>query len=87
MALHPGAVTYGNIGTENRLEFTVIGDAANTAARIEALCKTLERPLLVSAAFAEHFPERFESLGRHALRGVEDSLEIFALRSTDARPS
>ena len=80
MALHPGSVTYGNIGTENRLEFTVIGDAANTAARIEALCKTLHRPLLVSAAFAEHFPERFESLGQHALRGVGDSQEIFALR-------
>ncbi|MDH3713443.1 MAG: DUF427 domain-containing protein [Gammaproteobacteria bacterium] len=80
MALHPGAVTYGNIGTENRLEFTVIGDAANTTARIEALCKTLDRPVLVSAAFARHFPSRVESLGRHALRGVADSQEIFALR-------
>jgi adenylate cyclase len=81
MALHPGAVTYGNIGTENRLEFTVIGDAANTTARIEALCKTLDRPVLVSAAFAQHFPARFESLGQHALRGVADSQEIFALRA------
>jgi len=80
MALHPGAVTYGNIGTQNRLEFTVIGDAANTAARVEALCKTLGRPLLVSADFAQHFPERFESLGQHALRGVGESQEIFALR-------
>lgn len=83
MALHPGAVTYGNIGTENRLEFTVIGDAANTAARIEALCKTLDRPVLVSAAFAQHFPSRFESLGRHALRGVADSMGVFALRAAD----
>ena len=83
IALHPGAVTYGNIGTENRLEFTVIGNAANTAARIESLCKSLERPLLVSAEFAKHFPERFESLGQQALRGVGDSLEIFALCEMD----
>ena len=82
IALHPGAVTYGNIGTENRLEFTVIGNAANTAARIESLCKTLERPLLVSAEFAKHFPERFESLGQQSLRGVGDNLEIFALCET-----
>lgn len=80
IALHPGAVTYGNIGTENRLEFTVIGDAANTAARIEALCKTLGRPVLVSAEFARHFPERFESLGEHTLRGVGEQRAIFALR-------
>ncbi len=80
LALHPGAVTYGNIGTPERLEFTVIGDAANTAARIESKCKSLERAVLVSAPFAARFPERFESLGRHALRGVAEPIEIFALR-------
>ena len=83
IALHPGAVTYGNIGTENRLEFTVIGDAANTAARIESLCKTLDQPVLVSAGFAQHFPSRFESLGLHELRGVGNAQEIFALRKSD----
>ncbi len=80
IALHPGEVTYGNIGTENRLEFTVIGDAANRAARIESLCKILDRDILVSEEFAGRFPGRFESLGRHRLRGVAQELELFGLR-------
>jgi class 3 adenylate cyclase/uncharacterized protein (DUF427 family) len=80
LALHPGEVTYGNIGTKNRLEFTVIGDAANQAARIESMCKTLDRPVLVSSEFARHFPDRFEALGPYPLRGVAEALELFALR-------
>ena len=83
VALHVGEVTYGNIGTEERLEFTVIGDAANRAARIEALCKTLGRPVLASGEFARHFPEDFESLGHHEVRGVNERLEIYALREQD----
>ncbi len=79
IALHPGEVTYGNIGTESRLEFTVIGDAANRAARIESMCKLLDRNLLVSEGFARRFPGRFESLGHHRLRGVDEDLELFAL--------
>jgi len=85
IALHPGDVTYGNIGTESRLEFTVIGDAANRAARIESLCKVLGRELLVSEPFARRFPGRFESLGRHRLRGVDEALELFALAADGFR--
>jgi len=79
LALHLGDVTYGNIGTRERLEFTVIGDAANYAARLESLCKTLGRRTLASAEFAQHFPGRFESLGNHAVRGIRGEQEIFAL--------
>ena len=53
IALHVGTVQYGNVGTEARLDFTVIGPAVNEAARIELLCKELGHPLLVSQAFAE----------------------------------
>ena len=79
LALHVGEVTYGNIGTRERLEFTVVGDAANYAARLESLCKTLGQPMLASAEFARHFPDRFESLGRHSMRGIDEEQEIFAL--------
>ena len=81
--LHRGDITYGNIGTTKRLDFTVIGPAVNEAARIEDLCKTLGEPVLVSAAFAESVTGRLESLGRHTLRGVRAKQEIFTLRRGD----
>ena len=79
IGLHVGDVTYGNIGTPERLEFTVIGAAANEAARIESLCKTLDTPVLISDDFARYFPETLVSLGRHRLRGVAGEREIFTL--------
>jgi adenylate cyclase len=78
IALHLGDVLYGNIGTPTRLEFTVIGAAANEAARIESLCKVLDAPLLVSAPVARHLGG-CRSLGRHALRGIAESMELFTL--------
>jgi adenylate cyclase len=80
IGLHAGDVTYGNIGTPERLEFTVVGDAANYAARLESLCKSLGRPVLASAEFAQHFPDRFQSLGCHELRGIQGEQEILALK-------
>jgi len=78
IALHLGDVLYGNIGTPSRLEFTVIGAAANEAARIESLCKTLDAPLLVSGPVARHLAG-CRSLGRHQLRGVGEPMELFTL--------
>ena len=73
-----GDVLYGNIGTPTRIEFTVIGAAANEAARIEALCRTLGVPLILSAPVARHVPG-CRPLGRHRLRGVGEALELFTL--------
>ncbi|MCB2102271.1 MAG: adenylate/guanylate cyclase domain-containing protein [Rhodobacterales bacterium] len=81
IALHLGDVTYGNIGTENRLEFSVIGPAANAAARLESMCKVLDRPLLFSADFVHALAEDCQSLGQHSLRGVAVPQEIFTLAS------
>ncbi len=79
IALHMGEVVYGNVGAPHRLDFTVIGPAVNHTARIEQLCRTLERPVLVSAAVAEAATEAVSSLGFHALRGVREPHEIFTL--------
>jgi adenylate cyclase len=89
LALHLGEALYGNVGATDRLDFTVIGPAINEVARIEALCEPLGRPVLVSAEFvaaATERSERLESLGRHALRGVRQEKEIFAL-DLDAAPT
>jgi adenylate cyclase len=89
LALHLGDVLYGNVGATDRLDFTVIGPAVNEVARIEALCEPLGRSVLASAEFVAAATEangRLESLGRHALRGVKDPKEIFALDLTVVGP-
>lgn len=89
VALHRGEVLYGNVGSRSRMEFTVIGPAVNEAARIEALCGTLDRPLLASRAFVEAAatPERFRSLGTHRLRGVRERQELFTLPDGAVAPA
>jgi len=57
----------------------VIGAAANEAARIESMCKTLDRQLLISADLARVLPENWISMGHHNLRGVGAAQEIFTL--------
>ena len=79
IGLHLGEHTYGNIGTPGRIEFTVIGAAANEAARIESLCKRLEVDLLVSEHVARVLPVPWRSMGSHTLRGVGDKIELFTL--------
>jgi len=86
IGLHRGDLTYGNIGTTKRLDFTVIGSAVNEAARIESLSKTLSRQILISSAFGESVPDPMISLGHHTLRGVTGECEIFGLNGRP-RPS
>jgi adenylate cyclase len=52
LGLHVGAVFYGNVGSRERLDFTVIGPAVNEASRIAAMCRSVDQPVLMSSAFA-----------------------------------
>ncbi len=79
LALHAGAVMYGNIGAPERLDFTVIGPAVNLVTRIEGLCPVLGRPLLTSARFASPCGSKLVSLGRYPLRGIAEEQEVFGL--------
>ncbi|MEM1199463.1 MAG: adenylate/guanylate cyclase domain-containing protein [Pseudomonadota bacterium] len=80
-ALHLGMLTYGNIGSADRLDFTVIGETVNVASRIEGLCKVLGRRVLCSSAIAQHMPDTLSSLGRHEVRGVPEPVEVFTDRA------
>jgi len=82
LGLHIGEVFYGNIGSKERLDFTVIGPAVNEVSRIAAMCRSVDQPVLLSAAFAGSVGEQpppFVSVGRFALRGVARAQELFTL--------
>ncbi|HEX8167019.1 MAG TPA: adenylate/guanylate cyclase domain-containing protein [Beijerinckiaceae bacterium] len=83
LGLHTGEVFYGNVGSRDRLDFTVVGPAVNEASRIVGLCRSVERTVLVSSAFAAAArPEeraRLVSIGRYALKGVARPQELFTL--------
>lgn len=77
LALHVGEVLYGNIGTVDRLDFTVIGHAVNLVSRIEHFCAEAGHPMVLSADFAAMVPAPVRSLGRHPLKGFAAPQEIF----------
>ena len=79
LALHVGDVMYGNLGIAQRMQFTVIGAAANEAAHLAGMCKELGQWVLVSSAFPPCFPDQVVSLGHHTIRGVRTPQEIFTL--------
>jgi adenylate cyclase len=81
LGLHVGKVFYGNVGSRERLDFTVLGPAVNEASRIAAMCRSVDQPVLMSAAFAgvEDIKRRLVSVGRYALRGVAQPQELFTL--------
>jgi adenylate cyclase len=62
---------------------SVVGPAVNEASRIAALCRSVERDLLLSSSFAAASPAedrvRFISVGRYLLRGVDRAQELFTL--------
>jgi adenylate cyclase len=82
LGLHLGEVFYGNIGSKDRLDFTVVGPAVNEVSRIAAMCRSVDQPILISAAFASSVAANsraFASVGRFALRGVGKPQELFTL--------
>jgi adenylate cyclase len=82
LALHIGELLYGNVGSPRRLDFTVLGPAVNEAARIAALCASLDQSVIVSSAFAGAAGtarSRLVSLGRYAMKGVARPQELFTL--------
>jgi len=72
-----GNVTYGNVGSSERLDFTVIGSSANIAARLGELGKEIGHPVLVSSDIATAKPELLTTLGNFDLRNVSHPVEAF----------
>jgi adenylate cyclase len=83
VGLHIGQVFYGNIGSEDRLDFTVVGPAVNEVSRIASMCSSVDRELLMSSAFGTGLDatgrKYLVSTGRFALRGIGHAQDLYTL--------
>lgn len=79
VGLHVGTVTYGNVGTLDRLDFTVIGPAVNRCARLQSLTKEAGVPILASAEFNANCPHPLRPVGRYSMRGIEEPQDVFTV--------
>jgi adenylate cyclase len=81
VALHVGSLLHGNIGSRERLDFTVVGAAMTEVCRLEPLCRTIGVPLVMSNRFVELHRERdLVGMGQFVLRGKPGPQEIYSLR-------
>ncbi len=81
IGLSKGIVLEGNIGSQTKKEYTVIGDAVNVAARIESLTRQLNRFLVFSAPVRERLSARWKpvKLGDFHTKGREEIVEVYSI--------
>jgi adenylate cyclase len=86
VGVNTGRVVAGAVGGAGRLNFSVIGDAVNVAARVEAMTREIDRDVLLTPATVSSMGSALavESTGEHELRGIEGPVELFA--PVESRP-
>ncbi len=86
VGIHTGSAVVGNIGAPGRINYTLVGDVANTAQRIENIAKECmtnedETVVLVSKAVLQAAESDYlaEPIGRRVLRGRQEATDVFRL--------
>ncbi|MDQ3804289.1 MAG: adenylate/guanylate cyclase domain-containing protein, partial [Acidobacteriota bacterium] len=89
VGIHTGEATCGVVGAPGRLEYTIIGDTVNLAARLESTTKEAGVSLLVSHTTAERLGAGYETgaLGDVRVKGKTESTSVFTVRRASATPA
>lgn len=85
LGLHIGNVMFGNVGLEDRLAFSIFGAAVNEVARLQALTKTCEVPIIASEEFRSRCDGEWQELGQHLLRGMSHPITIYTPSRIDPK--
>ena len=91
IGVHSGPVVIGTVGSENRMDSTVLGDAVNLASRLEALTKNYRCPMLVSEdtknLLADQEEIHWRMLDQVMVKGKNDPVKIFEVLDPNSDPA
>ena len=83
IGIHFGTCVVGNIGNEDRKEFTVVGDVVNVANRVCDICKELKCDFLVTESLKNRLNETLnaERVENYTIRGRKDKITLFKVQT------